>query len=123
MQSNSLFPTVLEATRVANVLRNGNYIVTKTLIDNIFIHDTLNHKSGLIYSSVSDHFPIFISIKNENLNFNSNLQLIRYRLIDDVRIRKFKSAIQNSISNIIQDANDASEAFTRDVPIIGSVIG
>ena len=57
LQSNSLFPTILEPTRVATVLRNGNYHVTKTLIDNIFINNSLNHKSGLIVSPISDHHP------------------------------------------------------------------
>ena len=33
LQLNSLFPTILEPTRVATVLRNGNYNVTQTLID------------------------------------------------------------------------------------------
>ena len=113
MQANSLFPTILEATRVANVLRNGNNQVTQTLIDNIFINDKLNHKSGLIYSSISDHYPIFLSICNESLNFQDNTKLIHYRLIDDVRIRKFKSALHISFINSISTLNNASEAFSK----------
>ncbi|CAL4060163.1 unnamed protein product [Meganyctiphanes norvegica] len=113
MQSNSLFPTILEATRVANVLRNGDYQVTQTLIDNIFINDKLNHKSGLIYSSISDHYPIFLSICNESLNYQENSQVIYCRLIDDNRIRKFKSALQLSLTNSLLDVNEASEAFSK----------
>ena len=62
MQANSLFPTILEATRVASISRNGIIHITRTSIDNIFINDKLNHKSGLIYSSITDHYPIFLSI-------------------------------------------------------------
>ena len=43
LQSNYLFPSILEPTRVATVLRNGNYQVTQTLIDNIFINNMPNH--------------------------------------------------------------------------------
>ena len=92
MQANSLFPTILEATRVASISRNGIIHITRTLIDNIFINDKLNHKSGLIYSSITDHYPIFLSICNESLDFQDNSKLIHYRLIDDVRTRNFKLA-------------------------------
>ena len=113
LQSNSLFPTILEPTRVASVLRNGNHHVTQTLIDNIFINNRLNHKSGIIYSSISDHYPIFVSITNENIDFQEKLQEIKYRLIDDFRIRKFKSALINSFNNSIKHINNAPEAFTK----------
>ena len=113
LQSNSLFPTILEPTRVASVLRNGSYHVTKTLIDNIFINNRLNHKSGIIYSSISDHFPIFLSIANENIDFQEKPQEIKYRLIDDFRIRKFKSALINSFNNSIKHINNAPEAFSK----------
>ena len=63
--------------------------------DNIFINDKHEHKSGLIYSSISDHFPIFISLSNVNFNFHDNTKKVSFRLIDNVRIRKFKSVIKN----------------------------
>ena len=113
MQANSLFPTILEATRVASVSRNGNNYITQTLIDNIFINDKLNHKSGLIYSSITDHYPIFLSICNESLNFQDNSKLIHYRLIDDDRIKNFKSALQDSFLDSILAINNASEAFSK----------
>ena len=113
LQSNSLFPTILEPTRVATVLRNGNYHVTKTLIDNIFINNSLNHKSGLIVSPISDHYPIFISLINDSLEFQDTAQEIKYRLIDDFRIRKFKSALTQSFNNSIIHFDTAPEAFTN----------
>ena len=61
--SNNLFPTILEPTRVATTQRNGEYVTTESLINNIFINTQLDFKSGLIDSTISDHFPIFISIQ------------------------------------------------------------
>ena len=113
MQANSLFPTILEPTRIATVLRNGTYHTTKTLIDNIFINDKHDHKSGIIYSSISDHFPIFISLSNINFNFHDNTKKVSFRLIDNVRIRKFNSAIKNSFMEIILEVDTAAEAFTK----------
>ena len=113
LQSNYLFPSILEPTRVATVLRNGNYQVTRSLIDNIFINNRLNHKSGIIYSPISDHYPIFLSLLNENLDFQDKPQVIKYRLIDDFRIRKFKSALNISFINSIKQINIASEAFSK----------
>ena len=66
--------------------RDGNYQVTRTLIDNIFINNRLNHKSGIIYSSISDHYPIFLSLLNENLDYQNKPQEIKCRLIDDLSI-------------------------------------
>ena len=37
MQTNSLFPTILEPTRLATTTRQGQQIVTETLIDNTYI--------------------------------------------------------------------------------------
>ena len=63
LQSNYLLPTIQAATRVATTtLRNGNKKTSKTLIDNILIKANIRHNSGLIESSISDHYPIFISI-------------------------------------------------------------
>ena len=64
MMSSNLFPTILEATRVSNIDRNGENILTETLLDNFFINTqaSLFYKSGLIQSKITDHYPIFLSI-------------------------------------------------------------
>ena len=113
LQSNYLFPSILEPTRVATVLRNGSYNVTRTLIDNIFINNRLNHKSGIIYSPISDHYPIFLSLLNNNLNFQDKPQEIKYRLIDEFRINKFKSDLITSFNKSIKQINNAQEAFSK----------
>ena len=112
LQSNVLFPVILEPTRVATILRNDEYITTETLIDNIFVNTQLNFNSGLIYSTISDHYPIFISIMSTSVPQNVSNE-IKYRLIDDFRIRKFKCAINNSLQHIVEGEADAARAFDK----------
>ena len=113
MQSNSLFPTILEPTRVATITKNGQSIVTESLIDNFFVNENLSYDSGLVYSDISDHYPIFISIPLKSDKANVNIFKSKYRLIDDFRLRKFKSAISNnSVLQSITNIKSAEVAFT-----------
>ena len=114
MQSNLLFPSILEPTRVASVNKNGQITVTESLIDNIFIHDNLVYNSGLIYCDISDHYPIFISIPLYSIKANSDKLETSYRLKDEFRIRKFKSVIQNSpVIQALSNEQSAQNAFTK----------
>ena len=114
MQSNSLYPTIIEPTRVANINRNGQNLTTETLLDNIFVDNNANYKLGMILSSISDHFPIFISIKTESNTSNQEPQEIQYRLIDNHRILSFKADLRNSIENLYINPNitSANDVFT-----------
>ena len=111
--SNNLFPTILEPTRVATVNRDGNQITTESLIDNIFVNPRLDFKSGLIYSSITDHYPVFISIHQITDQQAEKNNIIEYRIIDDFSVRKFKSALSISLVTIINDSSDPREAFTK----------
>ena len=114
MQSNSLFPTILEPTRVAAINKNGQTVVTETLIDNIFIKDNLAYNSGLIYSDISDHYPIFISIPLNVNKGNTDIIEVKYRLMDDFRITKFKLAIQNNLTFLALTSEKVAQvAFTN----------
>ena len=67
LQSNYLVPTILAPTRVATkTLQNGLQVTTETLIDNIIIKPNTNHHSGLIESTITDHYPVYISIPEFN---------------------------------------------------------
>ena len=102
MMSINLFPTILEATRVANVERNGNEILSESLIDNFFINTqaSLFYKSGLIQSTISDHYPVFLSIPGNMLSDSVSYKVVKYRLIDDLSIAKFKFALNSYINNL-----------------------
>ena len=61
LQSNYLMPTILGATRVAEIKhQNGRITTSRTLIDNILIKANMKHISGVIETDLSDHFPIYI---------------------------------------------------------------
>ena len=110
LQSHNLFPTILEATRVANVNRNGYNITTETLIDNIFLNTNMNFRTGLVQTTISDHYPIFVSI-SQSVSLPNNPKTVKYRSIDSVSLRKFRSALNNSIISTIYEINDAKLAF------------
>ena len=82
---------------MAVVNKDGQTFTAESLIDNIFIKDNLVYSSGLIYSDISDHYPIFISIPQNTTKANTDILEVKYRLMDEFRIRKFKSTLQNSI--------------------------
>ena len=102
LQSNYLVPTILAPTRVATkTLQNGSQITTETLIDNVLIKPNTNHYSGLIESTITDHYPIYISIPEIKIDTN-DCKVIKYRLISENSKRKFKDAIKRSNVNINQ---------------------
>ena len=97
MQSNSLFPTILAPTRVATVLRqDGQYVTTKTLIDNIYMNTQNACQSGTLDTSISDHYPIFTMLAQYQPPISNEIKTIKYRLINDSTLRKFKFALDNS---------------------------
>ena len=71
--SNGLLPVIQKPTRVV--------YETATLIDNFYTTNKDSHKSGIIMSSISDHFPIFISLEKKN-NDNKQRKTINYTFID-----------------------------------------
>ena len=115
MITHNLFPTILQPTREATVLRNGQYISTSTLIDNIFINTQQSYKSGLIYSGISDHYPVLISLATTNAiqENEPNTGTIKYRIIDESSIKLFKLEIKNTLLNIILQMTDAPAAFSE----------
>ena len=112
MNTHILFPTILEATRVATVLRNGDYHTTETLIDNIFINKQLQYKSGLLHLSISDHYPIFISISQNTDNQPYTNNVVKFRDINDDSIAKFESDLKILFENTIRFIDEAPRAFT-----------
>ena len=86
MMSNNLIPTILDATRVANINRNGEDILTETLIDNFFINTQVSAlcRSGVIQSSITDHYPIFLSFLSNSSLQNNDPFIVKYRTIDNI---------------------------------------
>ena len=81
MQSNYLLPTILSPTRVATIIQNEQEIVTETLIDNIFINNNMKCLTGIIETSITDHYSVYIKIPEIN-STNNNSTSIQYRSIN-----------------------------------------
>ena len=113
MMSNNLIPTILEATRVANVSRNGEIVLCETLIDNFFINTQHSPfcKSGLIQSSISDHYPVFLSIPCNSSNQNSDPFIVNYRKINSESITKFRLDYNAMFLDMLLEVDDAPRAF------------
>ena len=115
MYSHSLYPIITKPTRVS-----AN---SATLIDNIFtnVHSRLDSiTAGVIYSDMSDHFPVFGVFKKKNsqtsktskLNIKENMK----RLITDRSITDFKAklvTIDWTPMYVNQNANDSYEYFVN----------
>ena len=113
MMSNNLIPTILEATRVANVCRNGELVLCETLIDNFFFNTQYSPfcKSGLIQSSISDHYPVFLSIPCNSYSQNSDSFNIKYRTIDAGSITNFNLEFNTRSLDMLLEVDDAPKAF------------
>ena len=79
MQSNYLIPTILSPTRVATIIQNEQEVVTESLIDNIFINHNMKCLSGIIETSITDHYSVYISIP-EIESPNNNPTTIQYSI-------------------------------------------
>ena len=115
MQSNNLFPVILSPTRVATIQKpNGEYETTEKLIDNIFINTQNSSHSGLIEISITDHYPIFLSLQNQDMSFSDKHTTIQYRDINDKTIQHFITALSNNVEIInLSNNTNAESAFSK----------
>ena len=116
LQSNYLVPTIFSATRVASKTHNNEVITTETLIDNIFINHNMNYQSGIIETSISDHFSIYIAIPEISASPDTVLNSIQYRVNNDIRKRKFNhDLIRYDIKQVLNNniAKSAYEQFNN----------
>ena len=66
MYSRMFFPLITRPTRITSN--------TATLIDNIFTKDLNNYSpSGLLFTDISDHLPVFTITSNQDQNTNKNI--------------------------------------------------
>ena len=119
MTNCSLYPKITYPTRIGNQ--------SCTLIDNIFCklsHNTSSSNSGIIYSSISDHFPCLVSL---NLHSKTESRVPRFikkttnspeaiqNLKNDLISHDFSKDIPAMLSEDITDPNDSYDIFIRTV--------
>jgi len=103
LYASSVFPLITKPTRV--------HSTSATLIDNILFNSLENsdHCNGIIFSDISDHFPIF-SIKL--VNVNESIKLKKYRNFSSANIGKFLDSLRNADWSYILVNQNCQEAFT-----------
>ena len=113
LQSNYLIPTILKATRVATKILNDQEITSETLIDNILINYNTNYQSGIIESSITDHYSIYVMLPEITKITNTEPDIIKYRAINFMSQRFFNNNLCNS--DIIQSLhnNNAESAYMQ----------
>ena len=105
MYSHSLLPTITKPTRVT---KNS-----ATLIDNIFSNSILesnNILTGILYCSISDHFPIFYIDYSSNIKSIDNV--IKKRIYSDINIEKFSSALRDHNWDHVLSNNDPQSSYS-----------
>ena len=114
MQSNNLYPSILAPTRISSILRDNNFVTTESLIDNIYLNTQKEFQSGILEISISDHYPIFLLLKENDLPNSNEDKFIYYRLINDNTLKKFKDALENNSEiNEIFTIYSGQQAFSK----------
>ena len=84
---------------------------TASLIDNIFANDVTNCAvSGLLFTDISDHLPIF-SISNECLSSSHKTQWLTFRDKNANNVCKFKDELQTVNWSEVRESSDPSSAY------------
>ena len=113
MQANYLMPTILKATRVSlSTNSDGLDIKSETLLDNIFINQNIKSMSGIINSSISDHYPVYIILPDVQMQ-KSKLYSFKYRLINNQKQRTFNSYLNHYKINDILNDYIAESAYNK----------
>ena len=106
-------PTIFSPTRVASRILNGQVTTSETLIDNIFINHNIQCQSGIIETSITDHYSIYITIPEMRITANMEPITKQYRVINNLSQRKFNQLlVQSGILEVLH-INNGSMAFTH----------
>ena len=106
MYSNALLPNITKPTRVTKK--------SATLIDNIFSNSLLETNqilTGILYSDITDHFPVFhidysVSIQKEAM-------IIKKRIYSEANIANFTTALNNHDWSHVLNDGDAQSSYSR----------
>ena len=115
------FNTIVKPTRVTST--------SATLIDHIWTNNFNNNiKNGIIYTDISDHFPVFSVFKINSCKVKDSKISITYRDFSEANISLFKDCISNvcwdlayasSNPNVIYDnfVNIFNACFNKFFPV------
>ena len=81
-----LIPTISKPTR--------NIVPSISLLDNVFVSNSLAYSSGILNWDISDHYPVFIFIK-DLFSHSNEIEIIRYRVINEITLYNLASDLEN----------------------------
>ena len=96
-----LVPTITKPTRDINN--------AMSLLDNIYISNTVPYESGLLFWDVSDHFPVFVFLQDVFSNSNGS-DIIKFRLINDNTLDNMANALSSNSFDDVLDCPNPAEA-------------
>lgn len=101
----SFFPVISKPSRVTQF--------SATLIDNIITNDISNSTShqGLFLVDISDHFPVFLVTEDKKQTFTTKTTYNRN--LSKINITKFKTKLEATDFEDIQQINDTQVAFSN----------
>ena len=104
MYSNAFFPLILRPSRITSH--------SATLIDNIFINQLhSNLKSGLLFTDISDHLPVF-SICHETVQtVNRENEIIKIREKNNYNLHKFREQLSQVNWSELEGFNDPNQSY------------
>lgn len=100
------YPVISKPTRITNS--------SSTLIDNIWTNDLSNAPdtiSGILVDDISDHFPIFYTIKDGKKNSKGNNEFKYVTQEKELNIQKMSEILLTTNWNSILKENDVNEAY------------
>ena len=101
LYSHMYYPTITRPTRVTNV--------SATLIDHIWTNDLNYFTSGIIYTSVSDHLPVFSSFSSPVIKSRNDIITIHKRVFSDNNIDYFSLELWKYIQEPMVSETDLNE--------------
>ena len=108
MASNNLLPLITKPTRIND--GGGNH----SLLDNVFYSDPVSYISGILISSLSDHYPVFCLCKNVYNIDNGGIlpsNKVKWRVINDATLDKFCNSLIDYDFTLIYAITDVNLAF------------
>ena len=108
MSSHSFFPVITKPSRMESI--------SFSLLDNIFCRNFVLFTSGLLISTLSDHFPFFLLYNDVFQNVKATNQyrrVVKYRFVSEERLDALLVALREYDFSHLYHIEDVSRAIAH----------
>ena len=103
----NFIPLINKPTRISK----HNTTIIDHILTNTFINE--NYSSGVIKTDISDHFPVFFAIENDDVLRTKKSVFVFKRDINELRLREFnESLLRVKWTNVLENT-DANAAYNQ----------